>query len=63
MNKSTELFETIRPEENVIVANWKSIGIAAKSAGKTQSLIELKNNYCSEKKCLFCSIGAQILKT
>ena len=63
MNKSTELFETISPEENVIITNWKSIGIKAKSAGKTQSLIELKNNYCSEKKCLFCNIGSQILKT
>ena len=63
MNKSIDLFEVIPPEENAIVKSWKSIGFKAKSAGKTQSLIELKNSYCSEKKCLFCSIGSKILKT
>jgi len=63
MNKSIDLFEGIRPEENTIVKSWESIGVKAVSAGKTQSLIELKNSYCSEKKCLFCSIGSKILKT
>ena len=32
------------------------------SAAKSQSLIHLYNEYCSQKKCLNCDIGIQILK-
>ncbi|MCH9822457.1 MAG: DUF2851 domain-containing protein, partial [Bacteroidetes bacterium] len=63
LNQSLELFDAIEPEKNSIIERWKLIGIEAASAGKTQALIELKNSYCSKKKCLFCGIGNQILKT
>lgn len=62
ISQTIELFDIIKPEENAIISKWESIGAKANSAGKTQALIELKNSYCSEKKCLFCSIGSQILK-
>ena len=55
------LLEHIKPENNVIIRQWKSAGITAKHAYHTQALIQLKNLYCSKKKCLSCAIGVKIL--
>lgn len=54
--------EQISPEKNVIIDKFKSIGIAAKNAFETQSLLQLKNEYCSKSKCLQCSVGLELLK-
>jgi hypothetical protein len=56
------LLEKTKPETNIIVKNWKELGVKSTNAMQTQSLIELKNNYCSPKKCLNCSIGNNILQ-
>ena len=53
----------IRPEKNKITRLFQSLGISAKNALETQGLIQLKNHYCQQKKCLTCGIGHQILKT
>ncbi len=55
--------EQVKPEQNSIIKNWKSLHLKIENAMHSQALIELKNNYCSEKKCLNCSIGNKILKT
>lgn len=62
VEKSLKLLESIKAENNVIVKNWKALGVKSNNAMQTQSLIELKNNYCSKKKCLICSIGNKILQ-
>lgn len=62
VDKALQLLESIKAENNVIVRNWEALGIQATNAMQTQSLIELKNNYCSHKKCLTCSIGNKILQ-
>ena len=61
-NIALKLLEEIKPEKNAIVEKWYDIGIKAKSAYQTQALLELKNEYCSHKKCLNCNIGNQILR-
>jgi hypothetical protein len=33
-----------------------------KQSSQTQALLQLKNNYCNEKRCLDCAIGCNILK-
>ncbi len=60
-DNALEGFAKLNPERNSIVNKWKSYGVNASSAKQTQALLELKNNYCSEKKCLFCAIGNHIL--
>lgn len=50
-------------EKNSITKKWNELGIGAQSAYDSQALIELKNNQCSNKKCLTCTIGSSILKT
>ncbi len=61
-NYATELTANLPSETNSIVENWKNIGISAKSAMQSQSLIELYTNYCNKKQCLNCTIGIQVLK-
>ena len=47
---------------NSIIKKWEELGVKSNNSLESQALIELKTNYCSEKKCLNCSIGSEILK-
>jgi len=58
-----ELMEQIDPEVNKITSNWKKRGVHASNAFESQGLIELKNTFCSFKKCLSCKIGVWIMNT
>lgn len=60
--KALELLEKLPAEDNVVLRNWKEIGIRAKSAAESQGLIELKNEFCNRKQCLHCRVGMQLLK-
>ena len=62
VNKSLNLLENIKVENNSIIKKWAELGVKSSNAMDTQSLIELKNNYCSQKKCLNCSIGNKLLQ-
>jgi len=60
---AVDLLEHLEPENNNIIRHWKQLGVKAKHAGDSQGLLELKNNYCNNKRCLECSVGFGILKT
>jgi hypothetical protein len=60
-NAAIEMLENIAPEDNHILKKWKTLGIEADNSAESQALIELFNSYCSQKKCLSCSIGASLL--
>lgn len=53
----------VEAEKNSIIEKFSSFGIKAKNAFETQSLLQLKNEYCSKNKCLDCAIGVELLKT
>ena len=55
------LMET-RAEQNQITRGFVRLEIKIGNAADSQALIELKNQYCQEKRCLDCSIGHSILK-
>lgn len=55
------LLEKTLPEKNSIIRNWKTLAVNSKSAYETQALLQLKNEYCSKKRCLECSVGAKLL--
>ena len=57
------LLEAIPPEKNTITTKFKTLGVAVHHAFDSQSLIELKNNYCDKKQCLQCAVGNQLLKS
>lgn len=48
---------TFLDEKVRIVDSGKPI----KTASESQGLIQLYNNYCTQKKCLTCSIGKHLM--
>lgn len=60
--QALSLLDKLSPENNTIIRHWKELGINAGSAYKTQGLLQLKNDYCTARKCLHCEIGNAILK-
>ena len=56
------LVNSIAPEKNAIIDKFQYFGITSKSALNTQSLLQLKNEYCNAKKCLQCAIGITLIK-
>lgn len=61
--RAINLLERLNAEQNTIVKKWGERGVKAMSALDSQALLELKANYCNEKKCLICSIGNRILRS
>ncbi len=57
-----QLLHELDFETNSITKNWLNLKLSAGSAYESQSLIELKHNYCDMKKCLDCSIGHNLLR-
>ncbi len=56
------LLESIKAEQNSTIQKFKTIGIVAENAFESQSLLQLKNEYCSKSRCLECDIGIELLK-
>ena len=56
------LLNEVSPEKNAIIDKFSVFGIKAKSAFETQSLLQLKNEYCNKSKCLKCAVGMELLK-
>jgi hypothetical protein len=61
--KALKWAEQLQPEKNNITKGFEVLGIANKSAYDSQALIQLKNKYCNEKRCLECAVGNKILKS
>lgn len=60
--RALRLMEAVPAERNHILGEWKALGVNAKQASQSQALLQLKNSYCNEKRCLDCAIGCSILK-
>lgn len=62
-NKAVNWLEQLKPEINNIITFWKTLQFNPQNAAQTQALLQLKNEYCTHKKCLNCEIGFHILNT
>ena len=63
-DSSEKIFEWIRqvkPEKNTITKGFSSIGGKCINALDSQAYIQLKNTFCSQKKCLICAVGIHLL--
>ncbi len=60
--KAVEFLEKLPPESNKVVRGWINNGMNIPNAFYSQALLQLKNNYCNFRKCLFCQVGNQILR-
>ena len=61
-DRAFDFLEQLKAENNYIIRMWKECGLEVKSAGDSQALIQLKNQYCDRKDCLRCRIGYEYLK-
>ncbi|MEJ7625787.1 MAG: DUF2851 family protein [Ferruginibacter sp.] len=60
--KALYWMESLSKENNSITKGFEALGVENRNAADSQSLIQLKNEYCNYKKCLSCAIGNNILK-
>ncbi len=56
------LIQEVSSEKNGIISKFLNLGISSKNAMESQALLQLKNNYCTAKKCLNCAIGNNLLR-
>jgi len=57
-----KLLESLPAEENAITEKFLAAGVQIESAFASQGILQLKKQYCDQKKCLTCGIGIKILK-
>ena len=57
-----DLIRQLSPEKNAIISKFTALNIPSESAFSTQALLELKNSYCANKRCLNCAIGNDLLR-
>lgn len=58
-----ELLRQISAENNTVVRNFGHFGMPTKHAFHSQSLLQLKAEYCNQGRCLDCAIGIALLRT
>lgn len=56
-----QLYRTLKSENNSVISKFKDLKVTIVSSADTQSLIELKTQYCNQHKCLYCEIGNKLL--
>jgi len=61
-DKALQWLLEITAEKNAITKGFEQLGVENKNAFNSQSLIQLKNEYCSKKRCLDCAVGNALLK-
>ncbi len=62
VERALYFLEKTEAENNAIIKKWKNLRLSVKNAYTSQALLQLKNEYCSHKKCLNCTIGNHLLK-
>jgi len=61
VEKGMQLLSSLPPEKNSITYLFKNTGMEIQNAADSQAVIQLKNEYCDKKKCIFCRIGHKVL--
>jgi len=59
--KAINWLEELRAEENNVLHLYAPLGVKPANALQSQGIIELYKHYCSEQRCLDCSVGCKLL--
>jgi hypothetical protein len=62
MQKALQWLEIIPAEKNSIIKGFSYLNIPIENSFDSQAFIELKTQYCADKRCLQCAAGNAILK-
>ena len=60
--KAMRWLNELRLEENSIVNIFKNLHLPIRSAADSQACLHLHKNYCTQKKCLHCEMGKEIVQ-
>ena len=60
-DRALNFLEQLPPEQNQITEKWTKLGIESRTAFESQALLQLKKQYCENKRCLHCQLGAKII--
>ncbi len=61
-HKAIEFLVATPAEVNSIIERWSSVGVSPFNASESQALLELYKFYCSQRKCLECHIGVNLVR-
>lgn len=62
--RKTKVMDWVRqlpPEKNIYVTKFNQLGCSIDDALESQACIQLKNNYCTPRRCLKCAFGHKLL--
>jgi hypothetical protein len=59
--QALDILHIIKAEKNSIIKKWESIGVTASDAYESQALIQLRKEYCDQRRCVNCAIGHQLM--
>ncbi|HOZ69402.1 MAG TPA: DUF2851 family protein [Chitinophagaceae bacterium] len=62
-DRAVQWLEQTTAESNTVTRGYSQLGVANKNAFDSQALIELKQSYCDQKRCLECAVGATLLRS
>lgn len=61
VEKAFLLLKTIPAERNAVLFNFQEAGLKLHNAYDSQAVLQLNKKFCSQKKCLDCMIGIDLL--
>ena len=62
IERAIAILQHLPAEHNAITRHWRKVGVEVQSAFDSQALIELFNNFCTNKLCFSCHIGVSIIQ-
>ena len=60
--RAITFLENMEGEKNSVINQWEDLLMPVSKAFNTQALLQLKNEYCSKKRCVDCQIGNYLIK-
>ena len=61
VESATHILEQLKPENNRITALFANAGLKIDNALASQAAIQVRNEYCNPRKCLYCRVGHKLL--
>ena len=59
--KALDMLHALKPEGNTFIKKWESIGVTPADAYESQALLQLRKEYCDQRRCIHCAIGHQLM--
>ncbi len=62
LDRAVRWLEQLPAEKNHITRTWAGLGMQVHTAFDSQALLEWQSQYCAQKKCLDCTVGAALVR-